>query len=276
MWYEIKFCIYWSKYYGYLDIHGSGSSNERRIRGNKIFRVHLLAPWAANLVKHPKLLSVVSSLLDSKNLLIWSSDLAVKSPGGSECYGWHQDEAYADLGPHNKLVTAWVSLGETNQENGCVRYLRGSHHLGTLPHVSGVRSEDRNLVLGQVVADHCLPSTLQHDETFVCLQAGQVSFHAWRTIHSSAPNTSTSDRVGLAIRYMSADVRQSRPVVRDRVSVVMGEYNGDWFEVEKSPTQEFGKDEWAEHKLSMQREWDRRRKSKELGLLPSHQVKEEN
>jgi len=73
---------------------------------------------------------------------------------------------------------------------------------------------------------------------------------------------------------MSADVRQSKPVVRDRVSLVMGEYNGDWFEVEKKPVEEFGKEEWAEHKVSMQREWERRKKSKELGLLPSHQKRE--
>jgi len=184
-----------SKYYEYVDKYGSGSGSDRRIRGNKLFRVHVLAPWAAQLVRHPKLLSVVSSLLDSKNILIWSSDLAVKSPSSSECYGWHQDEAYADLGPHHKLISAWISFGHVGKENGCVRFLRGSHLMGTLPHVSGIRTEDRNLVLGQVVAEDFLPDTLDQDETCVCLEPGQVSLHAWRTIHSSHPNTSNNDRV---------------------------------------------------------------------------------
>jgi hypothetical protein len=41
------------------------------------------------------------------------------------------------------------------------------------------------------------------------------------------------------------------------------------FTAEAEPSGDYGKAEWAEHKLSMQREWERRRLSKALGLLPS-------
>jgi hypothetical protein len=37
-------------------------------------------------------------VLGSDNLLIWSSDLTTKPARSTECFGWHQDEAYADLG----------------------------------------------------------------------------------------------------------------------------------------------------------------------------------
>ena len=79
--------------------------------------------------------------------------------------------------------------------------------------------------------------------------------------------------------------------MRDRVSLVQvgwavcvavmyslcqGEYTGDWFELEEWPEGQYGKEEWRQHKLSMDREWERRKRSKELGLLPSHKEREEN
>ena len=71
---------------------------------------------------------------------------------------------------------------------------------------------------------------------------------------------------------MTGETRQERPVVRDMVSLVAGEFNGDWFELEKAPLEgeEYSRECWREHKMSMEREWERRRKSRELGMLPSH------
>merc|ERR1712083_481137 len=85
------------------------------------------------------------------------------------------------------------------------------------------RTPENNLVLGQVVPDASLPDCQEVDCT---LLPGQASLHGWRTVHSSQPNSSDEDRVGIAIRYMSADVRQSQPVVMDRVSLAQGEYHG--------------------------------------------------
>ena len=262
---------YRGKYEEYVARYGGpGQGEERRVRGNKVFRLHLVAPWAASLVRNCRLLAAVKAVLDCSSLLVWSSDLTVKPPRSSQCFGWHQDCAYAELGPPHKLVTAWVALSPSREENGCVRLLAGSHQAGVLPHQGEVRTEERNLVLGQVVPDHQLPP---HTREVLCqLEPGEASLHGWRTVHSSQPNTSSQPRLGLAIRFMCADsVRQTSAVVRDRVSLVAGEYSGDTFELEKEPQVEFGKEEWAEHKMSMTREWERRRLSKQRGLLPSHQ-----
>jgi hypothetical protein len=42
--------------------------------------------------------------------------------------------------------------------------------------------------------------------------------------------------------------------------------------LEPEPKGDYGKEEWAEHKISMDLEWERRRRSKELGLLPSQKL----
>ena len=267
-----SFYIILKRYRDYVQRYGSGKRGDQKVRGNKIFRTHILATWAKEIVTHPRLLGAVSAVLGSTNLLIWSSDLTVKPKKSSECFGWHQDEAYADLGPPPKLCTAWLALTHASPTNGCVRFLRESHKAGQLPHSSLPRTPENNLVLGQVVPDASLPPCQEVDCT---LLPGQASLHGWRTVHSSQPNTSDDDRVGIAIRYMSADVKQSQPVVKDRVSLALGEYHGDWFELETWPVSDYGKEEWVEHKISMDREWERRKKSKELHLLPSHKERRE-
>ena len=159
---------------------------------------------------------------------------------------------------------------------------------------------ERNLVLWQIVSDipsvigesdtvseaeaeaedviyiadsRLLPDIDQVREVLYQLEPGQASLHGWRTVNSSQPNTSTCPRVGLAIRYIATEVSQQNPEVRDRVSLVAGKYEGDWFEVEKEPVKEYRAEEWSEHKISMKREWERRKKSVELGMLPSHKEK---
>ena len=34
----------------------------KRIRGNKIFRLHMVAKWAADLVRHPRLIATISQV----------------------------------------------------------------------------------------------------------------------------------------------------------------------------------------------------------------------
>ena len=64
--------FYQQKYSEYLKQYGSkGKDGHSRIRGNKIFRVHLVAKWAAELVKHPKLIEAVSQVLPNHELCIF-------------------------------------------------------------------------------------------------------------------------------------------------------------------------------------------------------------
>jgi len=267
---ETKF--YQSKYLEYVKKYGTkGNDGIRRIRGNRIFRVHLVAAWAAQLVRHPALISLVKQILDTENILIWSSDITCKPRQSTQCFGWHQDEAYALLGPHEKLVTAWIALTDSTSSNGCVKFIKGSNRLGKLDHKSQQRTPTENLVLGQVVADQQIIQDLQSNIVDCELKAGEASLHAWRTIHSSEPNQSHQDRVGLAVRYMCADVQpvHQPAVVRELVTLAAGQYDGSFFDIEDTPEGEYGKEEWAIHKYSMEREWERRRLSREKGLVPS-------
>ena len=52
-----------------------------------------------------------------------------KPPGAGQPTPPHQDGYYFMLEP-NEAVTMWLALDEVTEENGCVRYCRGSHQRG--------------------------------------------------------------------------------------------------------------------------------------------------
>ena len=85
------------------------------------------------------------------------------------------------------------------------------------------------------------------------LEPGEASLHAWRTVHSSGPNMSDQERVGLAIRFMTDEVRNTKAVVRERATLVSGS-GGNFWDLERPPWRDFGVEELEQHRESMERE----------------------
>jgi ectoine hydroxylase-related dioxygenase (phytanoyl-CoA dioxygenase family) len=90
-------------------------------------------------------------------------------------------------------------------------------HTTQLDHLE---SQDSNN-LGQYI-----PDTLLHQHhgarEDIELQPGEVSLHSWQCVHSSGPNTTNQDRVGLAIRYITDEVENTKMVARERATLVCG------------------------------------------------------
>jgi phytanoyl-CoA hydroxylase len=94
----------------------------------------------------------------------------------------HQDNYYFNLVPAN-VLTIWVALDPIDEENGCLRFVRGSHKDGVRPH-------SRSSILGfsQHIADY---DDLKADEVVVKLNPGDASVHHANTIHRADANVST-------------------------------------------------------------------------------------
>ena len=99
---------------------------EGRLEGDGRFRVHLLAGWAARIVSHPVLVSAVKTVLETENVLVWSSDLCIKPPVSRGEFCWHQDSTYSGLEPSDRVVTAWLALTPSNNNSGCLSVISGS------------------------------------------------------------------------------------------------------------------------------------------------------
>ncbi len=130
---------------------------------------------------------------------------------------WHQDNGYGRLEPMTD-VTLWVPLVDTDESNGCLRVLPGSHRQGLLEHgAAGVNPVLREAACGN--EGQPLP-----------LAAGEGVAFSGLTLHGSGPNRSSRPRPAFYVRYCSPDTRMvaedgsERPVLEDPHSwMVWGE-----------------------------------------------------
>lgn len=165
---------------------------------------HFVMKWAFEIARHPKVLDAVESLI-GPNILAWSSAWFSKMPGDKAFVSWHQDGTYWNLSAP-KVVTAWVALTPATPANGCMRVVQGTHKHSMMPQRE-TYAADNVLSRGQEIA----VAVDEAQAVDLTLQPGEMSLHHIWTVHGSKPNASTIPRIGMAIRYVSTEVRQDSP-----------------------------------------------------------------
>ena len=198
---------------------------------------HILFPWLSDLVRHPRILDAVESVL-GPNILCWASGFFAKSPSDGSFISWHQDSTYWGLSSA-EVLTAWVALTPSNCSNGCLRVVPGSH-TQQVPH-RDTFAEGNMLSRGQEIAVKVDPSKAVD----VCLLPGEMSLHHVRIFHGSEPNRGTQRRVGFSIRYLPTHVRQLHG--RTTALLVRGVDEYHHFEPEPIPRSECDSDAVAFH-----------------------------
>jgi hypothetical protein len=131
---------------------------------------HFAARWAYELVINPRILDAVEAVI-GPNILAWGTNWFSKMPGDKAYVSWHQDGTYWNLAPV-KVVTAWLALTPSNETNGGLRVVPGTHHQPMLPQRE-TYAPDNALSRGQEIA-------VEVDEAqAVCLslQPGEMSLH---------------------------------------------------------------------------------------------------
>jgi phytanoyl-CoA hydroxylase len=124
-----------------------------------------------------------------------------KPPGSKSPTPPHQDNYYFNLDPPN-VVTIWLALDAVDDENGCLRYVAGSHRRGVRPH-------GRSNVLGfsQGITDY--GDADRAAEVAVHLRPGDAVAHHGNTIHLADSNRSaTRHRRAFAIVFRGVSCRR--------------------------------------------------------------------
>jgi len=236
-----------------------------KLVGDQRFRLHLVAEWARDLVFNPVLVSAVKEALNNDNILCWSTDINYKFSKSEGFYSWHQDSTYSGLEPSGQVLTAWVALSDSKHESGCLRFISGSHNKQLLHHE--IPSVSNLLSLGQVIPHNILEPLLEHNGYCEAeLSCGEASLHDWKCVHSSGNNTSSYDRIGFAIRYMTSNVRKTKSVCRERATLICGDPGSHW-DIEPRLQREYGEKEWEEHSLSMSLERENYFKDSEISTF---------
>lgn len=172
----------------------------RRLNALTRVKPHLLIQELWDLVADPRILDPLESILGPDIFCIGSSTIE-KSPNSDDYVAWHQDATFWGM-DKIKGATAWLALTPSTKLTGCVQVLPGSHAAQLKHHAPG----DPQNMLGarEEVCD--LPPL--DGAVAMELDIGQMSLHHPLVLHGSDPNRSNQDRIGLAIRYFSAEAYQ--------------------------------------------------------------------
>ncbi|WP_372922815.1 phytanoyl-CoA dioxygenase family protein [Roseovarius sp.] len=217
------------------------------IEGNDRHKTHLLYTWANEIVREEKILDAVEDLI-GPNILCWTTNLFVKEAGSPAFVSWHQDSTYWGLYPDDVVVTAWVALTPATVESGAMRYVPGSHLSDQIVHED---TYDANNLLsrGQVAK-----VDIDDDQTVdVVLEPGEISLHHIRMLHDSGPNQADFRRIGLAIRYIPAYVKQTK-IEHDSAMLVRGKDDYGHFHLESPPVADADEAAIAQHADAMARQ----------------------
>ena len=136
---------------------------------------------------HPNMTEVLAAVI-GPNVQLHHSKMLVKPPERGAPFPMHQDYPYF---PHTKhtVLAASVHLDDTDEENGCLYVVPGSHRLGALAASDG---DDHHLDADEYPLERGTP---------VPAKAGDVLFFNYLTVHGSGVNHSTRTRRNVLFQY---------------------------------------------------------------------------
>ncbi|HEY3233911.1 MAG TPA: phytanoyl-CoA dioxygenase family protein [Polyangiaceae bacterium] len=159
------------------------SGSPPRIR--QLMCSEVVCPTLDALSRDPELLSMVADLM-GPNVLLFHSKLLMKAKRNGSFTPWHQDWGYWRY--HSKLPThinCMLAIDPMEAENGCIRFVPGSHLWGAVEHQS---FPSDSFSIGISGDPEAFPSQL------VPMDAGDAVFFGPLILHCSSPNLSQRDR----------------------------------------------------------------------------------
>lgn len=140
-------------------------------------------PFFHNYMRHPKWTELAASLV-GEAVTADQPEWFNKPPATNHVTPPHQDNYYFCLTPSN-VVTIWLALDDVDAENGCLRYVAGSHQRGFRLH-----TKSKILGFSQGIADYT-PDDFTR-EVAIPLQPGDAVAHHGMTIHRADANHSAT------------------------------------------------------------------------------------
>jgi ectoine hydroxylase-related dioxygenase (phytanoyl-CoA dioxygenase family) len=171
------------------------------LNGSQRHKTHLLFTWLNELVRNSKILDAIEDLY-GENILCWTTNFFIKEANDPGFVSWHQDSTYWGLSSPD-VITAWIALSPSNQTNGAMAIIPGTHMLDQLPHRDSF-AKNNLLTRGQEI----MMAVNEAEAVTLELEPGEMSLHHVRIIHGSPPNPSADRRIGFAIRYIPTFVKQ--------------------------------------------------------------------
>ena len=171
----------------------AGSTEERPGGFNLRYR------WAYELATNQRILDHVERIL-GQDIVLWAMVFWYKEPHNIKYIPWHQDATYWPMEPRINL-TAWVALGPTYRENGCLRLIPGSHKQWL--------DEQHQRLEGDSSFSHGLTADQVDESSALDLEMtpGEVVFFNEAIQHGSDGNSTDMPRLAYALRFTTPEVK---------------------------------------------------------------------
>lgn len=159
--------------------------------------------------KHPEfralvldncLQELITGLIGQAGYLV-RDQVFLKPPRFGSEKPWHQDQPHLQVTPLDDAIGAWIALDDAGEDNGCLRYIDGSHRGPALDHapMPGARHN--------AIPDPAQASSVDWSrERCAIVPAGGVAFHHPLILHSSRPNTSQRPRRAYSSHWVTETV----------------------------------------------------------------------
>ncbi len=167
-----------------------------------------VGPAIFNALTAPSLLDAVESLIGPEIYSNPVQHVRIKVPEkhsprddeGNVIYGaapWHQDCGVVNPeADDTDMITVWFPLMDTDEENGCMKVVPGSHRPNDmLTHCPGTKAVQGNLTIPESEFE-------SGKATAVPLKKGDAMFMSKYTVHGSFPNNSDRIRWSFDLRYI--------------------------------------------------------------------------
>ncbi|MCC2678673.1 MAG: hypothetical protein K0R29_1249 [Pseudobdellovibrio sp.] len=165
-------------------------------------KLHYKYPYMLKWILAPEILDRVQDLI-GPNIGLWTSSIFFKAARTEEKAYWHKD-IYGiyryNLFENKNLLNFTVALYNCNAENGCLKYLAGTHKTH-IEHDLDAPPSDL-ITLGNAISDE---SVKQYSPVHMELKPNEASVHNVNVVHGSDPNLSPYDRLTLSARFFSTD-----------------------------------------------------------------------
>lgn len=167
----------------------------------RLEKLHERFAWGDGMLRSARIMELVGVLLGDEPVPR-ECTLFGKAPRVGKETPAHQHGYYFMLEP-NEALTVWLPIDAVDEENGCIRYVPGSHRRGMRPH-------GRSQVFGfsQGVEDYG-PADIEA-EAVITAAPGDLIAHHSMIIHRADPNRSDRRRWALGLVYYAERAREDR------------------------------------------------------------------
>lgn len=148
---------------------------DRRMGIRKIRELTALDPVFAELLTHPKVVEIATTVLGPDVKLLTGQMLCKPARFGS-AKPYHRDAPAWPLDPDD-ILTLWIALDDATLQNGCMRFLRESHRA---------------------------PSGVDLEEIAVEVKAGSGTCHHSRVLHETSDNRTPHRRRAMSLVFARA------------------------------------------------------------------------